>query len=84
MLQMPLLFFSNVLYATEKLPLIFGIIVKINPMTYLVAGLRTMFTQQGSFVFTRDLTIQILILFIFAIFGMSIATKAYKEIISRD
>jgi len=83
MFQMPMLFFSNALYTTAKLPLIFKVIVTLNPMTYLISGLRRLTATAPSHG-VLDLIVQLAILSMFALFGMMIATKAYKGIIDQD
>ncbi|RCW51614.1 ABC-2 type transport system permease protein [Halanaerobium sp. ST460_2HS_T2] len=83
MFQMPLLFFSNALYSSEKLPLFFKIVVNLNPMTYLIAGLREMMVLTDS-IFTFNLLKEVLALLAFALFGILIAIKAYKEIIDQE
>ena len=83
MFQMPMLFFSNALYTTAHLPLIFKVIVTLNPMTYLISGLRRLTAIAPSHG-VLDLIVQLAILSMFALFGMMIATKAYKDIIDQD
>lgn len=78
--QMPMLFFSNALYSAEQLPIAIKIIVSLNPMTFLISGLRDLM------VLSNDIDINILFyqisyLIIFAIFGISIAKKSYSDII---
>lgn len=83
MFQMPMLFFSNALYTTAQLPLIFKVIATLNPMTYLISGLRRLTAPIPSHG-VMDLIVQLAILSVFALFGMIIATNAYKGIIDQD
>lgn len=81
--QMPLLFFSNALYATETLPVLLQIFVRLNPMTYLITGIRSlMITPSPHGLF--DLGVQILVLSGFALLGTVIASNAYKKIIYQE
>lgn len=81
--QMPLLFFSNALYSTEQLPLVLKLIVSLNPMTYLISGLRALLVSSDLLNYP-SLLLQIGFLSIFALFGLLIAKKAYSQIIWND
>jgi len=83
MFQMPLLFFSNALYSAEQLPTLLKIIVKINPMSSLISGLRDLLINPGHMNYPA-LIVQIGYLSIFGLFGLFIAKKAYSKIIWND
>lgn len=82
--QMPLLFFSNALYTAENLPVAIRIIVSINPMTYLISGLRNLLMLQTNNAVTSGVFFSIMVLSLFAFGGLGIAKRAYNKIIYQD
>ena len=84
LLQLPLLFLSNSLYPMETLPAWMRIGAYANPTTYIVTGLRQITLGPTS---TTEATANIplwlcfVVTAAFAVFGMSMALKAFKKAI---
>jgi len=58
---MPLFFLSGALFPITGLPAIFGYIVKVNPLSYAIDGIRGALTGQHAFSFTTDGLVLVLI-----------------------
>jgi ABC-2 type transport system permease protein len=53
-LVMPIFFLSGALFPLEGLPEVLDIVVKLNPLTYGVDGMRQLLINSGSFAITTD------------------------------
>ena len=78
--QMPLLFLSNALYSLNTLPTVLKVFANLNPMTYLISGIRMLLFDSVQ-ISLSSLIVQIVVLAGFAIFGLLIAKRAYAKII---
>ena len=84
MLSLPLMFVSNTLYPLSSLPTWMKIIGQINPMSYLVDGLRqTIFANSISASIGQPLELWLcyVVVIMFSIFGMSMAYFSFKNAI---
>ena len=73
---MPLFFLSGSLFPIEGLPKIFGYLVKLNPLTYAIDGIRGALINQHAFSFTRDFSI----LFILTLVCIWLGAELFKRI----
>lgn len=60
-LVMPLFFLSGALFPITGLPKIFGYLIKLNPLTYAIDGIRGALTGMHVFSYTRDGSIIVVI-----------------------
>ena len=82
LLQLPMLFLSNALYPLEALPTWMEIGARLNPVTYLVDGLRQTILQAGNSMAGADfipLWACFAVVGVFAVFGMGIALRAFRK-----
>jgi ABC-2 type transport system permease protein len=85
LLQLPLLFLSNSLYPLATLPTWMRIGALANPTTYVVTGLRKITlasTPSMGTVANIPLWLCFLVAAGFAVFGMSLALRAFKKAIA--
>ncbi len=68
-LVMPLFFLSGSLYPVTGLPTIFSYIIKINPLSYAIDGIRGALTGMHAFSFATDSTVLIVITLVCLIVG---------------
>ena len=81
MLTLPLMFISNALYPISSLPTWMKVISQINPMSYVVDGLRqTVFTGTTAIAGGTPLELWLcyVVAIAFALFGMGLAYIAFK------
>jgi ABC-2 type transport system permease protein len=57
LLVMPLFFLSSALYPLTNIPTVLRIVSDLNPVSYMVDGLRGMLTNQSHFGITKDLIV---------------------------
>ena len=82
MLTLPLLFLSNALYPLETLPTWMQIGSNINPVSYVVDGLRqTIFDSSAALSNGEFLPLWLcfLVVLVFAVFGMLLAYNSFKK-----
>jgi ABC-2 type transport system permease protein len=82
LLQLPMLFLSNALYPLEALPTWMAIGARLNPVTYLVDGLRQTILAAGNAMAGSDfiaLWLCFLVVGVFAAFGMGLALNAFRR-----
>ena len=82
MLNLPLLFLSNALYPLETMPTWMRIGALINPTTYVVTGLRYLLIVNGNELARVEaipLWLCFLVIAIFAILGMWLASRRFKK-----
>jgi ABC-2 type transport system permease protein len=73
---MPLFFLSGSLFPLTGLPKIFGYIIKINPLSYAIDGVRGALTHTHVFSYTRDS----LILIVITIVCIWVGSELFKRI----
>ena len=69
---MPLFFLSGALFPVTGLPKIFGYIVKLNPLTYAIDGIRGALTSMHTFSFTTDFTVLVIITLVCVYIGSAL------------
>ena len=82
MLTLPLLFVSNALYPLEALPTWMRVVAQVNPMSYVVDGLRqVVFTNSEAITGGEPLALWLCFLVVaaFGVFGMLLAYVAFKK-----
>ena len=82
MLTLPLMFLSNSLYPLDSLPTWMQIGSKVNPVSYVVDGLRqTLFDAGATFTQSEFLPLWLcfLVVAIFAVFGIALAYISFKK-----
>jgi ABC-2 type transport system permease protein len=82
LLQLPMLFLSNALYPLEALPRWMAIGAQLNPVTYLVAGLRQTTLQVASGPTAAEplsLWLCFAVVGAFAAFGIALAVRAFRK-----
>ncbi|MFQ5976827.1 MAG: ABC transporter permease [Candidatus Heimdallarchaeota archaeon] len=81
-LNLPLLFASNALYPIEVMPDWMKVLAYLNPVTYLISGLRELLFTNDNIVAKTDaveLWLCFVIIALFAFVGMFLAKKAFKK-----
>jgi ABC-2 type transport system permease protein len=71
----PMFFLSGSMFPVEGLPTALSYIVKANPMTYAVDGLRGLFVGTHHFSYTTDWTVLILVTLVFLAAGSYLFNK---------
>ena len=82
MLTLPLLFVSNALYPLASLPTWMQILSRINPVSYMVDGLRQMVFESGATLAGGDLLplwLCFVVVAAYAIFGILLASVSFKK-----
>jgi ABC-2 type transport system permease protein len=82
LLQLPMLFLSNALYPLEALPAWMEIGARLNPVTYLVDGLRQTILDAGNAMAGPEfiaLWLCFAVVGVFALFGMGLALRAFRR-----
>lgn len=82
MLTLPLLFLSNALYPLESLPTWMQIGAKINPVSYVVDGLRQTIFDSSAILSGDDLLplwLCFLVVIVFAFLSMTLAYSSFKK-----
>lgn len=82
MLTLPLLFVSNALYPMTSLPPWMRARAQVNPMSYVVDGLRQTLFQSGTAPASGDLLplwLCFLVVMTFAVFGVLLAYVVFKK-----
>ena len=82
MLTLPLLFLSNALYPLEYLPTWMQIGAKINPVSYVVDGLRQTLFDSNALISGGDLLplwLCFLVVIAFAFLSMTMAYNSFKK-----
>ena len=75
-LMMPLFFLSGSLFPTDGLPSGLAIVIKYNPLSYAMDGLRGLFSGVYHFSFALDLTVLIVV----TVIVLAIATALFNKI----
>ena len=82
LLQLPMLFLSNALYPLEVLPGWMVVGARLNPVTYLVDGLRQTVLGAGNAMAGPDhiaLWLSFVVIGAFGVFGMGLALNAFNK-----
>jgi ABC-2 type transport system permease protein len=74
-LVMPLFFFSNALFPTDGLPRPLQLLVRINPLSYGIDGLRGALSQNARFGFGTDFLVLSALTAVFLAIGSYLFSK---------